>query len=51
MTYLRTPHCSGDTIVFVADDDVWLVAATGGRAERLNRPTRRRLGTPPDSVG
>jgi tricorn protease len=35
VTYLRTPHCSGDTIVFVADDDVWVVTANGGRAERL----------------
>ena len=35
MTYLRFPHLSGDRIAFVADDDVWLVSADGGRAERL----------------
>lgn len=35
MTYLRFPHLSGDLIAFVADDDVWLVAAEGGRAERI----------------
>jgi tricorn protease len=35
VTYLRAPHLSGDHLVFVADDDVWRVAATGGRAERL----------------
>ena len=35
MTYLRTPHLHDDKVVFVADDDVWLVAASGGRAERL----------------
>ncbi|MGN6607763.1 MAG: peptidase S41, partial [Jatrophihabitans sp.] len=35
MTYLRFPHLSGDRIAFVADDDVWVVDAGGGRAERL----------------
>jgi tricorn protease len=35
VTYLRFPHLSGDRIAFVADDDVWLVARDGGRAERL----------------
>ena len=35
VTYLRYPHIAGDRIVFVADDDVWLVGADGGRAERL----------------
>ena len=35
MTYLRFPHLSGDRIAFVADDDIWVVAAGGGRAERL----------------
>ena len=34
-TYLRYPHIHGDLITFVADDDVWLVAAEGGRAWRL----------------
>ncbi len=36
MTYLRFPHLVGEEIVFVADDDVWRVAASGGRAERLS---------------
>src|SRR6059058_4696717 len=35
MTYLRFPHLVADRVAFVADDDVWLVAAEGGRAERL----------------
>ena len=35
MTYLRYPHLAGDRVVFVADDDVWVVDADGGRAERL----------------
>lgn len=35
MGYLRFPHLSGDQLVFVADDDVWLVGADGGRAARL----------------
>ncbi len=35
MTYLRFPHLAADKITFVADDDVWLVDADGGRAERL----------------
>ena len=35
MTYLRFPSTSGDSIVFVADDDVWMVGLDGGRAERL----------------
>ena len=34
-TYLRHPHVCGDTIVFVADDDIWTVSATGGRASRV----------------
>jgi tricorn protease len=34
-TYLRSPHLSGDRVVFVADDDVWTVAAAGGVAARL----------------
>jgi tricorn protease len=34
-TYLRFPQLSGDRIVFVADDDVWVVDSGGGRAERL----------------
>ena len=34
-TYLRFPQLSGDRVVFVADDDVWVVDSGGGRAERL----------------
>lgn len=34
-TFLRSPHLSGDTVVFVADDDVWLVGESGGIATRL----------------
>lgn len=35
MAYLRYPQLSNDRIVFVADDDVWIVDADGGRAQRL----------------
>ena len=33
--YLRYPDVHGDLVVFTADDDVWLVPVTGGRASRL----------------
>jgi tricorn protease len=33
--YLRFPHIHGDLLTFVADDDVWLAPAAGGRAWRL----------------
>jgi tricorn protease len=33
--YLRQPHIAGELLTFVAEDDVWLVPATGGRAARL----------------
>lgn len=33
--YLRNPHINNDQIVFVADDDLWLVGRDGGRAARL----------------
>ncbi|WP_113903218.1 MULTISPECIES: S41 family peptidase [Brevibacterium] len=33
--YLRCPHIHADLITFVADDDVWLAGADGGRAWRL----------------
>ena len=33
--YVRFPNIFQDRIVFVAEDDLWLVASEGGRAERL----------------
>ncbi|MDO5629578.1 MAG: S41 family peptidase [Mobilicoccus sp.] len=33
--YLRDPHLHADNLVFVADDDVWTVPTSGGRASRL----------------
>lgn len=33
--YVRFPTIHRDRIVFVAEDDLWQVASTGGRAERL----------------
>jgi tricorn protease len=34
--YLRYPHVNGDLLVFVAEDDIWLAPADGGRAWRLS---------------
>jgi tricorn protease len=34
--YLRYPHINGDLLVFVAEDDVWLAPADGGRAWKLS---------------
>jgi tricorn protease len=34
--YLRYPHVHGELLVFVAEDDVWLSPAAGGRAWRLS---------------
>jgi tricorn protease len=34
--YLRFPHVRGDVLTFVADDDVWLAPADGGRAWRIS---------------
>ena len=34
--YLRFPHLHADLLTFVADDDVWLAPAVGGRAWRLS---------------
>ncbi|WP_232660609.1 S41 family peptidase [Pseudonocardia sp. TRM90224] len=34
-SYLRFPHLHGDTLVFVAEDDVWSAPLDGGRAYRL----------------
>ena len=33
--YVRFPTIYHDQIVFVAEDDLWLVSSEGGRAERL----------------
>lgn len=33
--YLKHPTLQGETIVFVADDDLWSVQASGGTARRL----------------
>jgi len=33
--YLRLPTVHGDSVVFVCEDDLWAVPATGGRAWRL----------------
>ncbi len=33
--YLRHPHLQGDTLVLVAEDDVWIAPVAGGRAWRL----------------
>ncbi len=34
--YLRFPHIRGDLVAFVADDDVWIGPADGGRAWRIS---------------
>ena len=34
--YLRYPHVHGELLVFVAEDDIWLGPADGGRAWRLS---------------
>ncbi|GAC1628335.1 MAG: hypothetical protein NVS4B7_17470 [Ktedonobacteraceae bacterium] len=33
--YIRYPHIQQDSIVFVSEDDLWLISSAGGRAERL----------------
>ncbi|MBW8803977.1 MAG: PD40 domain-containing protein, partial [Catenulisporales bacterium] len=43
-TYLRYPHLSGDTLAFVADDDIWLTDIPGiGSAARAWRLTSDRV--------
>lgn len=39
--YLRYPSVHGDRIVFVAEDAIWLVPTTGGRAHRLTADSAR----------
>ena len=34
--YLRFPHIHGDVVAFIAEDDVWLAPAAGGRAWRVS---------------
>jgi tricorn protease len=34
--YLRYPHVHGELVVFVAEHEVWLAPADGGRAWRLS---------------
>jgi tricorn protease len=38
--YLRYPHIHGDQLAFVAEDDIWIVAADGGQARRLTADSR-----------
>ena len=33
--YVRFPAIHQDRIVFVSEDDLWLLSSEGGRAERL----------------
>ncbi|NLE98123.1 MAG: peptidase S41 [Propionibacterium sp.] len=35
--YRRYPHISGNQVVFVADDDLWVGETSGGQASRLTR--------------
>ncbi|HEV7470912.1 MAG TPA: S41 family peptidase [Pseudonocardia sp.] len=34
-SYLRFPHLAGDTVVLVAENDIWTAPVSGGRAYRL----------------
>jgi tricorn protease len=42
-SYLRFPHIAGDLLTFVAEEDVWLAPATGGRATRLTSDRKAAL--------
>jgi len=42
--YLRFPNIRGDLLTFVADDDVWLAPADGGRAWRISADRTRAEG-------
>jgi len=42
--YLRYPNIRGDLLTFVADDDVWLAPADGGRAWRTSADRARAEG-------
>ncbi len=42
--YLRYPNVRGDLLAFVADDDVWLAPAGGGRAWRISADRARAEG-------
>ncbi|MCR1160457.1 PDZ domain-containing protein [Paenarthrobacter sp. UW852] len=35
-SYLRFPHVHGDLVTFVAEDDIWVAALSGGRAWRVS---------------
>ncbi|HEU5416650.1 MAG TPA: PDZ domain-containing protein [Streptosporangiaceae bacterium] len=52
--YLSFPHVHGDLLTFVAEDDVWLAPAGGGRGWRLSadaaRATRPRFSPDGDRV-
>ena len=39
--YLRFPHITGDLVVFIAADDVWLAPVAGGRAWRFTTDEAR----------
>ncbi|MET4622518.1 tricorn protease [Arthrobacter sp. 2762] len=35
-SYLRFPHVHGELVTFVAEDDIWIAPASGGRAWRVS---------------
>lgn len=51
--YLRYPHLSGDLLTFAAENDVWVVPVSGGRAWRissLQQPVRNPRFSPDGST-